>query len=394
MACRPSIRSATSTRASSATAWRKALGSHRAVLLKMHGAAIVGASVEEAFVAALQLEENAEKQLWAEATGKVEAMTAEEAARSVRQSFQPSSIQKRWQYYQDLERVARRLRADDMPKMTRHRAVDAGPRRAGHREPHPRARRRGRCVRPRQHPPPGASRIATSCRARARPSASRSTTSWSSRSTARRSTPAGRKPYAERFIHGAVYEARPEVQRRRPQPQPQRDSVRHHRHAAAAGDAHVRVDGRATCRSGIRARSSATRICWSRTWRWRATWPRRSAAVPVALMRGHGCVVAGRSLREVVFNAVYLRAERRPAAEGGGARARSPSSATARSRPSCARAGRSPSSAPGSTGAGAPAAPYDVPADGGSASDRTPIRLLDDDRWTLTFSSSAPGRSG
>lgn len=84
----------------------RALGSHRAVLLKMHGAAIVGASVEEAFVASLQLEENAEKQLWAEATGKFDPMTAEEAARSVRQSFQPSSIQKRWQYYQDLERVA------------------------------------------------------------------------------------------------------------------------------------------------------------------------------------------------------------------------------------------------------------------------------------------------
>ena len=28
---------------------------------------------------------------------------------------------------------------------------------------------------------------------------------------------------------------------------------------------------------------------------------------PVALMRGHGCVVAGGSLREVVFNAVYLQ---------------------------------------------------------------------------------------
>lgn len=84
----------------------RALGLHRAVLVKMHGAAIVGSSVEEAFVAALQLEENAEKQLWAEATGSVEAMTAEEAARSVRQSFQPSSIQKRWQYYQDIERVA------------------------------------------------------------------------------------------------------------------------------------------------------------------------------------------------------------------------------------------------------------------------------------------------
>ena len=84
----------------------RALGLHRAVLIKMHGAAIVGASIEEAFVAALQLEENAEKQLWAQATGTVEPMTAEEAARSVRQSFQPSSSQKRWIYYEDLERVA------------------------------------------------------------------------------------------------------------------------------------------------------------------------------------------------------------------------------------------------------------------------------------------------
>ena len=85
----------------------RALGSRRAALIRMHGAVIVGASVEEAFVATLQLEENAEKQLWAEATGKVEAMTPEEAERSVRQSFQPSSIQKRWQYYADLERVGR-----------------------------------------------------------------------------------------------------------------------------------------------------------------------------------------------------------------------------------------------------------------------------------------------
>jgi ribulose-5-phosphate 4-epimerase/fuculose-1-phosphate aldolase len=28
---------------------------------------------------------------------------------------------------------------------------------------------------------------------------------------------------------------------------------------------------------------------------------------PVILMRGHGCVVAGASLREVVFNSIYLQ---------------------------------------------------------------------------------------
>lgn len=84
----------------------KLLGPHRAALIKMHGAAVVGATLEEAFVAAIQLEENAEKQLWAEATGTAQPMTKEEAARCVRQSFSAFSIQKRWQYYVDKERTA------------------------------------------------------------------------------------------------------------------------------------------------------------------------------------------------------------------------------------------------------------------------------------------------
>jgi len=79
----------------------RALGNRRAVLMKMHGAAIVGATLEEAFVAAFQLEENAQQQLLAEATGKVEAMTPEDVARCIKQSWRPSSIQKRWQYYLD-----------------------------------------------------------------------------------------------------------------------------------------------------------------------------------------------------------------------------------------------------------------------------------------------------
>jgi L-fuculose-phosphate aldolase len=84
----------------------KVLGHRRAALLKMHGAVIVGASVEEAFVAAIQLEENAEKQLWAEMTGTAHPMTAEEVAQSNKDSFRRQSIEKRWQYYEDKERVA------------------------------------------------------------------------------------------------------------------------------------------------------------------------------------------------------------------------------------------------------------------------------------------------
>jgi L-ribulose-5-phosphate 4-epimerase len=86
----------------------RALGNRRAVLLKMHGAAIVGSSLEEAFVAAIQLEENAQQQLLAETSGagKVEPMTPEDVARCIKQSWRPSSIQKRWQYYLDKQAVA------------------------------------------------------------------------------------------------------------------------------------------------------------------------------------------------------------------------------------------------------------------------------------------------
>ena len=83
----------------------RTLGKHRAVLIKMHGAAIVGASLEEAFVASIQLEENAEKQLWAGGHRKVVPMSKEEAERCMRQSFGDFSIQKRWQYYIDRENM-------------------------------------------------------------------------------------------------------------------------------------------------------------------------------------------------------------------------------------------------------------------------------------------------
>lgn len=117
--------------------------------------------------------------------------------------------------------------------------------------------------------------------------------------------PAGRTPYAERFIHAAVYAARPEVQ-----------AVVHHHspsiipfgvtatplrpvmHMCASMGAHVPLwDSRTTfgdtnllVTSMEMARDLATAL----------------GPHAVALMRGHGCVVAGASLRDVVFNSVYL----------------------------------------------------------------------------------------
>jgi HCOMODA/2-hydroxy-3-carboxy-muconic semialdehyde decarboxylase len=116
---------------------------------------------------------------------------------------------------------------------------------------------------------------------------------------------AGRKPYAERFIHGAVYEARPDVQ------------AVIHSHSPSVIP--FGVTGTPLRPLMHMCASMGTDVP---TWDSRTTFGdtnllvtdmrmARDLAVTlgdraVALMRGHGCVVAGASLRDVVFNAVYL----------------------------------------------------------------------------------------
>ena len=92
----------------------------------------------------------------------------------------------------------------------RHGRIGARDPRSGDRQPDPGEGGRGRRLRPCQHPPSAASPTTICCRARSARSTSPRTTSSSSRSTARRSSDT-RPPYLERFIHGAIYEARPEV---------------------------------------------------------------------------------------------------------------------------------------------------------------------------------------
>lgn len=117
--------------------------------------------------------------------------------------------------------------------------------------------------------------------------------------------PAGRKPYAERYIHGAIYERRPDVQAVIHNHSPSvipfgitNTPLRPVMHMCASmgtevplwdsrtrfGDTNLLVTSREM--GGDLAEALGSRS--------------------VALMRGHGCVVAGGSLREVVFNAVYL----------------------------------------------------------------------------------------
>ena len=72
-------------------------------VIRMHGAAIVGAYLEEAFTAALQLEENAQLQITASALDTVDQLTPAEVEQSNRESWTPNSIAKRWEYYREKE---------------------------------------------------------------------------------------------------------------------------------------------------------------------------------------------------------------------------------------------------------------------------------------------------
>jgi len=117
--------------------------------------------------------------------------------------------------------------------------------------------------------------------------------------------PGDGKPYAERFIHAAVYEARPDVHAVVHNHSPNiipfgitGTPLRPVMHMCASMGTHVPTwDSRAHFGD---TNLLVTRMDMARDLA--AALGTRS----VALMRGHGCVVAGTSLRDAVFNAVYL----------------------------------------------------------------------------------------
>ena len=76
-----------------------ALGQSLAVILQGHGAVIVGASVEEAFVASVLLEDNAVRQYRASMIGTPQAMEGRELAEAQRQVWNPKVVAKIWTYY-------------------------------------------------------------------------------------------------------------------------------------------------------------------------------------------------------------------------------------------------------------------------------------------------------
>ena len=116
---------------------------------------------------------------------------------------------------------------------------------------------------------------------------------------------AGRKPYAERFIHAAVYEARPDVH-----------AVVHNHSPAVIpygiSGTPLRPVMHMCASMGARVPLWDSRTVFGDTnllvtnMEMARDLARTLAGGSVALMRGHGCVVAGRSLREAVFISVYL----------------------------------------------------------------------------------------
>jgi len=75
------------------------LGKGLAVILQGHGAVIVGASVEEAFVASVLLEDNAVRQYRAAALGTPRPMERGELEEARRQVWNPKVVAKIWTYY-------------------------------------------------------------------------------------------------------------------------------------------------------------------------------------------------------------------------------------------------------------------------------------------------------
>jgi len=117
--------------------------------------------------------------------------------------------------------------------------------------------------------------------------------------------PKGRKPYLERFIHGAVYEARPEimsvVHNHSPSTIPFGITAKRLRplmHMCATIGHEVPV-------WDIKDKFGDTSLLVTDMEMGRDL-AKTLGARPTALMRGHGCVVAAETLRKAVWVSIYL----------------------------------------------------------------------------------------
>lgn len=77
----------------------RVLGKNPAMMLRSHGAVVVGSTIEEAFVAAIMLEENATRLYQASLLGTPTVLKGEELETLKKQIWHPKVISKMWTYH-------------------------------------------------------------------------------------------------------------------------------------------------------------------------------------------------------------------------------------------------------------------------------------------------------
>ncbi|HEY2608969.1 MAG TPA: class II aldolase/adducin family protein [Paraburkholderia sp.] len=76
-----------------------ALGPHRVIMLKSHGAVVAAEGILEAFVLAFYLEENAQRQYLASRLGEPMVLSAEQVETISRNLWKPNLLRKVWDYH-------------------------------------------------------------------------------------------------------------------------------------------------------------------------------------------------------------------------------------------------------------------------------------------------------
>jgi ribulose-5-phosphate 4-epimerase/fuculose-1-phosphate aldolase len=75
------------------------LADHTCLLIRGHGAVVVGASIQRAVVTAIYLQVNANVLLQASVLGTPEPLSAEEIAKSSETQFSPLALDRSWEYF-------------------------------------------------------------------------------------------------------------------------------------------------------------------------------------------------------------------------------------------------------------------------------------------------------
>jgi ribulose-5-phosphate 4-epimerase/fuculose-1-phosphate aldolase len=83
----------------------RTLGSSKAVILRGHGAVVVGGSIPEVCMLSLYLEESARLQAEAMKLGDPQFMSREEAERIARRTFKPASTERAWEHFKAAVKV-------------------------------------------------------------------------------------------------------------------------------------------------------------------------------------------------------------------------------------------------------------------------------------------------